>query len=193
MPAAEKIVSPQSPERCNDRGRFTQALGKLDPAAKRLLGVGVGIAAGGGNGEAETVLECEFLLVARHALGQRWDEVKPALVVAQRLGMGTTLTAATIVHDCLLVAQVGDSRAYLLRGDELVQVTRDQSLVTELVESGQLTEEEAFALLSLCVMSEEDLDAVSEKAIRKLADFCRAHGSDCNHSAPAPSELSEAG
>lgn len=41
----------------------------------------------------------------------------------------------------------------------------------------QLTEEEALALLSLCLMSEEQLDATSEKAIRKLADFCRTHRS----------------
>jgi protein phosphatase len=39
--------------------------------------------------------------------------------------------------------QVGDSRAYILRGERLVQVTRDQSLVNQLIEAGQLTEEEA--------------------------------------------------
>jgi protein phosphatase len=38
---------------------------------------------------------------------------------------------------------VGDSRAYILRGERLVQVTRDQSLVNQLIEAGQLTEEEA--------------------------------------------------
>jgi PPM family protein phosphatase len=43
----------------------------------------------------------------------------------------------------LFLAQVGDSRAYLLRGEALVQVTRDQSLVNQLIEAGQLTEEEA--------------------------------------------------
>ena len=50
----------------------------------------------------------------------------------------------------------------------------------------QLTEEEAFALLSLCVMSEEQLDATSEQALRKLADYCRVHHSNrSNHSQPA--------
>ena len=38
---------------------------------------------------------------------------------------------------------MGDSRAYILRGEKLVQVTRDQSLVNQLIEAGQLTEEEA--------------------------------------------------
>ncbi len=60
-----------------------------------------------------------------------------------RRGMGTTVTAAALVDDILFFAQVGDSRAYILRGDELVQVTRDQSLVNQLIEAGQLTEEEA--------------------------------------------------
>ncbi len=60
-----------------------------------------------------------------------------------RRGMGTTVTAAALVDDVLFFAQVGDSRAYILRGDTLVQVTRDQSLVNQLIEAGQLTEEEA--------------------------------------------------
>jgi PPM family protein phosphatase len=60
-----------------------------------------------------------------------------------RRGMGTTVTAAALVDDHLFLAQVGDSRGYVLRGDALVQVTRDQSLVNQLIEAGQLTEEEA--------------------------------------------------
>lgn len=60
-----------------------------------------------------------------------------------RRGMGTTVTASALVDDHLFLAQVGDSRAYILRGKELVQVTRDQSLVNQLIEAGQLTEEEA--------------------------------------------------
>jgi len=60
-----------------------------------------------------------------------------------RRGMGTTVTAAALVDDHLFFAQVGDSRGYLLREDKLVQLTRDQSLVNQLIEAGQLTEEEA--------------------------------------------------
>jgi len=60
-----------------------------------------------------------------------------------RRGMGTTVTAAALVDEVLFFAQVGDSRGYLLRGDTLVQLTRDQSLVNQLIEAGQLTEEEA--------------------------------------------------
>lgn len=60
-----------------------------------------------------------------------------------RRGMGTTATAAALMDDHLFLAQVGDSRGYLLRGDQLQLVTRDQSLVNQLIEAGQLTEEEA--------------------------------------------------
>lgn len=66
-----------------------------------------------------------------------------AKVDRARRGMGTTSTVAALLDDHLFLAQVGDSRAYLLRGDRLVQVTRDQSLVNQLIEAGQLTEEEA--------------------------------------------------
>lgn len=60
-----------------------------------------------------------------------------------RRGMGTTVTGAALVDDYLFLGQVGDSRGYILRGNRLVQVTRDQSLVNQLIEAGQLTEEEA--------------------------------------------------
>lgn len=60
-----------------------------------------------------------------------------------RRGMGTTSTIAALLDGHLFVAQVGDSRAYILRQGTLVQVTRDQSLVNQLIEAGQLTEEEA--------------------------------------------------
>jgi PPM family protein phosphatase len=66
-----------------------------------------------------------------------------AKVDRTRRGMGTTVTAAALVDDHLFFAQVGDSRAYVLRNDHLVQLTRDQSLVNQLIEAGQLTEEEA--------------------------------------------------
>jgi serine/threonine protein phosphatase PrpC len=51
-------------------------------------------------------------------------------------GMGTTLSAAGIAGDRLAIATVGDSRAYVLRRGELVQVTRDQSLQSALIAAG---------------------------------------------------------
>ncbi len=58
-------------------------------------------------------------------------------------GMGTTTTAVGILGDHLYLAQVGDSRAYLVRRGEAVQLTKDQSLMQRLVDAGELTEEEA--------------------------------------------------
>ena len=54
-----------------------------------------------------------------------------------REGMGSTLVAATIEDDMMYVANVGDSRLYLLR-DSLAQITRDHSLVEEMVASGKM-------------------------------------------------------
>src|SRR5712671_8045711 len=58
-------------------------------------------------------------------------------------GMGTTTTAAGVLNDHLYLTQVGDSRAYLIRGGKAYQITKDQSLMQRLVEAGELTEEEA--------------------------------------------------
>lgn len=55
-------------------------------------------------------------------------------------GMGTTLTAAAVAGSRLVVASVGDSRAYVLRGAKLVQVTRDQSLASALAAAGHPVE-----------------------------------------------------
>jgi serine/threonine protein phosphatase PrpC len=58
-------------------------------------------------------------------------------------GMGTTATAVGIFGDHLYLAQVGDSRAYLVRDGQATQLTKDQSLMQRLVDAGELTEEEA--------------------------------------------------
>src|SRR6266404_2849805 len=58
-------------------------------------------------------------------------------------GMGTATTAVGVLGDHFFLAQVGDSRAYLIRNGAAVQLTRDQSLMQRLVEAGELTEEEA--------------------------------------------------
>jgi len=58
-------------------------------------------------------------------------------------GMGTTLTAARTMGRHLQIVHVGDSRAYLLRSARLLRLTRDHTYVQLLLDSGQLTEEEA--------------------------------------------------
>src|SRR5438309_4053404 len=58
-------------------------------------------------------------------------------------GMGATLTGAAVKDDKLDLIQVGDSRAYVLRGQQIRLATKDQSLVQQLVDVGQISEAEA--------------------------------------------------
>lgn len=82
------------------------------------------------------------------ALGQAVEEANLAIIQAARegvgrAGMGCTCTAAMLENERLVVAQVGDSRAYLLHGGVLQQITRDHSLMADFIEAGQITPEEA--------------------------------------------------
>jgi serine/threonine protein phosphatase PrpC len=58
-------------------------------------------------------------------------------------GMGTTMTVALVEGMTVAIGHVGDSRAYLVRGEQMEQLTEDHSLVNELMKSGKLSEEEA--------------------------------------------------
>jgi PPM family protein phosphatase len=60
-------------------------------------------------------------------------------------GMGTTMTVALVEGMSVAMGHVGDSRAYLVRGDTMEQLTEDHSLVNELLKSGKLSEAEAQA------------------------------------------------
>ena len=59
------------------------------------------------------------------------------------LGMGTTVVGAILLPDSFVLANVGDSRAYLVRDQHMLQLTEDHSLVNELVKSGEISEEMA--------------------------------------------------
>lgn len=58
-------------------------------------------------------------------------------------GMGTTLTVIWEAEDHILMGHIGDSRAYLLRNGQIIQISDDHSMVAELVRDGVLTEEQA--------------------------------------------------
>jgi PPM family protein phosphatase len=62
---------------------------------------------------------------------------------AQFSGMGATFTSVAITPDAVDLIQVGDSRAYLIRNVKIYQITKDQSLVQQLIDSGQISPEEA--------------------------------------------------
>ena len=71
------------------------------------------------------------------------DIINAAIAGEGRDGMGTTVTAAILERNRLVIAQVGDSRAYLLHNGEMTQLTRDHSLMANMIEAGQITPEEA--------------------------------------------------
>jgi PPM family protein phosphatase len=78
-------------------------------------------------------------------------------------GMGTTMTVAFVEDPVVRFGHVGDSRAYLMRGGKLEQVTQDHSLVGELVRSGQLSPEEAAdhpqrSVITRAVGTDPDVD-----------------------------------
>ncbi len=78
-------------------------------------------------------------------------------------GMGTTATAMLILDAKYLIGHVGDSRAYVLREDEMVQLTKDHSYVQEQVDAGYLTPQQARVhpysnVITRCVGANDDVD-----------------------------------
>jgi protein phosphatase len=78
-------------------------------------------------------------------------------------GMGTTMTVALVEGMSVVIGHVGDSRAYLVRGEEMEQLTEDHSLVNELLKSGKLSEEEAHihpqrSVITRAVGTDPDVD-----------------------------------
>jgi serine/threonine protein phosphatase PrpC len=134
-------------------------------------------------GKAPT--DVEGLKAESDLLRQRGRQLEHASVAANRAifdeannrlelsGMGTTMTAALLFGDQAVFAQVGDSRAYVLRGTELTQMTKDQSLVTQLLDSGQITREQARnfehsnVILQALGVSEEIEVVLSKMTVRK--------------------------
>ena len=79
-------------------------------------------------------------------------------------GLGTTVTAVLRVGKKVLVAHIGDSRAYLLRNQDLTQITIDHTFVQRLIDSGRITEEEAMdhPRRSVLMRVLGDVDAIPE-------------------------------
>lgn len=110
----------------------------------------------GGHAAGEVASEIAVNTIAAHApdhadgaaLSAAVERANHEIIQAAREGrgkegMGTTVTAAILEGERLVIAQVGDSRAYLLHQGKLQQLTRDHSLVADMIEAGKLTEEEA--------------------------------------------------
>lgn len=110
----------------------------------------------GGHEAGEVASELAVRIIGEHApntvdadgLGQAIEEANLAIIDAAdaglgKAGMGTTCTAAILNNDKLAIGQVGDSRAYLLHDTTLQQLTRDHSVVADLVEAGDLSPADA--------------------------------------------------
>ena len=81
--------------------------------------------------------------VIRHAIEAANTEIRNRAQEDENLrGMGTTMVVATIVDQYAYIANVGDSRLYVI-SDEIRQITKDHSLVQEMVRMGEISEEEA--------------------------------------------------
>lgn len=69
-------------------------------------------------------------------------------------GMGSTLVLAMIRGERLLIAHVGDSRAYLLRNGQLMRMTRDHSVIQDMLDSGLITQEEVAVHPSRAIVTQ---------------------------------------
>ncbi|MDE6876083.1 MAG: Stp1/IreP family PP2C-type Ser/Thr phosphatase [Lachnospiraceae bacterium] len=92
-----------------------------------------------GEGEGKTLIQTmeEAVNRANRLLIEQAEE-RPELK-----GMGTTFVAATIDGEDMYVANIGDSRLYLIGQEEIMQITQDHSLVEEMIRRGELRREEA--------------------------------------------------
>lgn len=68
---------------------------------------------------------------------------KESLSNANCIGMGTTTTLALYLNDKVYVGHVGDSRAYVIKNNQIKQISSDHSLIAELVKRGEISEDEA--------------------------------------------------
>jgi protein phosphatase len=115
-----------------------------------LVADGMGGAAAGDVASKLAIEEVNRLVAAGTALPDAIASAHEAILSAPAAGrgsagMGTTLVALRLEGGRYELAWVGDSRIYRLRGGELAQLTRDHSLVQEMIESGEITAAEARA------------------------------------------------
>jgi protein phosphatase len=105
----------------------------------REMLTGDGVEEGGGTDDGTPLIEClrNATIYANLAIHHRSQEDP------RTAGMGATFTGAAINDGVLDLVQVGDSRAYVIRGKQIRLATKDQSLVQQLVDVGQISEEEA--------------------------------------------------
>ena len=100
-----------------------------------------------GAADADAPAAEAFVARLKLALTEANDDILTESGRDERLkGMGTTATLAGIRDGVVYLAQVGDSRAYLVRGGSMARLTRDQSLVQDLIDSGMIDETQSHTV-----------------------------------------------
>jgi serine/threonine protein phosphatase PrpC len=110
-------------------------------------------------------------------------------------GMGATLTAALVQGTTAYIAQVGDSRAYMIRRGQVKQLTKDQSLVQMLVDSGAISAEQMDSVPQNVIMQAlgtQPAVKVAMTAVQLFRDDCLVLCSDGLSNKVAPDEMREA-
>jgi protein phosphatase len=123
--------------------------------AVRIISTELGSLRGVSDGEAAGRMRSAI----RKANAEIFDRT---LAEHEKRGMGTTATVMVLFSRRYLIGQVGDSRAYLLREGEFLQLTKDHSYVQEQVDAGLLTPEQARThpysnVITRCVGANEDV------------------------------------
>ncbi|MFY9570759.1 MAG: Stp1/IreP family PP2C-type Ser/Thr phosphatase, partial [Blastocatellia bacterium] len=107
-------------------------------------------------------------------------------------GMGATLTAVLVQGTTAFIAQVGDSRAYLIRGDRIKQLTKDQSLAQMLVDSGAIKPDQMDSVPQNVIMQAlgtQPVIKVAMTAVELYRDDCLLICSDGLSNKVSPDEL----
>jgi protein phosphatase len=99
--------------------------------------------------QTQKLPETQSISIIRNQLEAAIQQANKAIVnygekKSSARGLGSTVTAALLQNDQAYIANVGDSRTYLLRGSELTPITRDHSLVARLVESKQIEPDDIY-------------------------------------------------
>lgn len=105
-------------------------------ASRRAIEIIVEHITAGDSNQAVTLMKKAIIEANRQLL-------KESLLDDDKMGMGTTIVAATVIGTKLLAANVGDSRLYVVGEDGIKQITRDHSVVAEMVRMGKINKSEA--------------------------------------------------
>jgi protein phosphatase len=128
----------------------------------------------------------EATLYANHLIHQK------GRADAQFAGMGATFTSVGITPEAIDLIQVGDSRTYLVRGKQIHQITKDQSLVQQLIDAQQILPEEAEThtlknVILQALGAQKEIYPVSSRLIPQCEDILLLCSDGLSNKLSAPS------